>query len=832
MPLAPPPPPLRAATRPLLVMAVALGTGIWLSAHAPTVPVGGWALGVALATVGAAAYAFWTRQRLVSLRKLVVVGAVLVATAGLGGARMATWRALPPDHVAHVAQAAWAADSVRDDRGALTLWATVEDPPARSAWSVRFVVRADSAERGGARGSVSGLVQVSLLTPDDAPPVYPALRLGDRVRLTGRLERPPPQRNPAQMPYGAYLRGRGIHATLRIEDETGVAFLAPSRRLSVRLATTIRRHVYRALARRVPASEPRSVLLALLLADRSGIESDALDTFRQTGLMHLLAVSGLHVGLVGLALYALLKPLLGRLGFRRLTVEWSRAALTLGVLGLYVLVTGGSVSVERAFVMAALLILGRAWERPADALNSLGGAALVLLLLRPTALFEVGFQLSFGAVTALVTLGPLLTSALPERFYETKAGAFVAGSLVASVAATLGTAPALLAHFGALPLGGLLLNLPAIPLTGLALAGGLGASAFDGWFPVAASGFGLFAEAGARGLLWTSRVGASWLGWASFDGYLDSAPVLIAGILALGSLALWHRPVARRRLALGVLAALTVGLWGRVASGDARPVLDVLFLDVGQGDATLLSLPSGGHVLIDAGVRSPYVDEGVRTVVPHLERGGIDRLDALVLTHADADHIGGAQAVLRSVRVGRLLHNGLDGTTDLWDRVLQTADSLGVPVEALAAGDTLQIDPSVRLRVLGPSPALVASGEPNDASVVVLAEYGRTRWLLTGDAETAGEAALVSRYPDALGADVVKVGHHGSRTSSTAALVQAAGAPSFAVVSVARRNRYGLPNTEPLARWEQTGAQMLLTSAEGAIWLRSDGRIVSRVAWR
>ena len=832
MPLAPPPPSLRLSTRPLLGLAVAFGGGVLLAERVAWIPAEGWLLGVGGVVLAAAAYGFRMRRRLVSLRKVVFAGAALVGTVGLGAARLAAWHELPPDHVAHVAQAAWTADSARQDRTPITMWATVEEPPTRSDWSLRFVASVDSAERRGIRGTVSGLVQVSLLTPDDASPVYPAVRVGDRVRLTGRLEPPPRRRNPAQMDYGAYLRGQGIHATLRIDDETGVAFLAPSASLPLRLATSLRRHVQAALAHRVHNPEARAVLVALLLADRSQIEDDALDTFRQTGLMHLLAVSGLHVGLVGLALYVVLKPGLGRLGLSRRGVEWGRASVTVAILGLYVLVTGGSVSVERAFVMAVLLIVGRAWERPADTLNSLGAAALFLLGIRPTALYDVGFQLSFGAVAALVTLGPLLTAAVPDRLRQSKGGEFVTGSLVASAAATLGTAPALLAHFGSLPLGGLLLNLPAIPLTALTLAGGLGVSVFDSWIPLVARGFGLFADLGARGLLWTSRTGASELGWARFDGYVDSPGVLLAVVLLLFGLALWRRPAASQRCVLGAVAILCVGLWVRIATEEARPALDVLFLDVGQGDATLLTFPNGRHVLVDAGLRSPYVDEGRRTLLPHLKRYGIQRLDALILTHADADHIGGAQAVLANVDVGRLIHNGQAGTTALWSDVVRTADSLGVPVESVTAGDTISVDPSARLRVLGPSPPLVARGEPNEASVVLLAEYGRTRWLLTGDAEVAGEAALVARYSEALRADVVKVGHHGSRTSSTAGLVAATGQPSFAVVSVARRNRYGLPNREPLARWKQTGAQTLLTSAEGAVWLRSDGETVERVAWR
>ena len=799
---------------------MALGAGIVLAGAFPSASVATWAGAGVAAVALAAVYGLATRRRLVTLRPLVVAVCALALAVALGAVRTEMARHVPPDHVSRLAAAA-------DQAGGppVTLWATVAEPPERS-WSVQFVAEADSVALGARTVPLSGRVQVRL-RDYEGEAVYPVLRDGDRVRLTADVEPLPRPRNPADMDYGAYLERQGVGAVVSVEDETGVAFLAPSRRLETRLALTVRAHVRTALARHVADAESRALIAALLLADRSGVEAATLDAFRATGLMHLLAVSGLHVGLVGLALYVLLKPLLARLGFGRRTVERARAAVTIAVLSVYVLVAGAPVSVVRALVMVSVLIVGRAAERRADTLNGLGVAAIVLLLHRPTALFDVGFQLSFGAVAALATLTPQITAAVPDRVRQSKAGYFVAGSIATSLAATVGTAPALLAHFGRLPLGGLVLNLPAIPLTGATLAAGLGC-ALTSWLPPVAALFGALASVCSRALVGTTEAGAAALGWASYDGFLETPPALVACVLVIGALALWRRPVPRRRLLMAAAGSVAVGLWSGVAAGDERPRLDVVFLDVGQGDATLVSTPSGAHVLIDAGVRSPYTDQGARVVVPHLRRFGVGRLDALVLTHADADHIGGARSVMESVPVGRLVLNGQRGETDLWAEVVATADALGVPTEVVRAGDTLAVDPAVRIRVLGPDRP---HASPNDASVALRVEHGATRWLLTGDAEAAGEAALLARAPD-LGADVVKVGHHGSRTSSSPGLVAAAGRPAFAVVSVSARNRYGLPDEEPLARWTATGAEVLTTASEGAVWLRSDGARVVRHHWR
>ncbi|MAQ94766.1 MAG: DNA internalization-related competence protein ComEC/Rec2 [Rhodothermaceae bacterium] len=825
MPLAPPPPPLRLGTRPALAIAAAVTVGIGIGHAVPEVGPMAWiALGLA-AAVAAAGYVAGTRKRLVTLRPLVVALAVGVAAIALGAARHAAWRAVPPDAIAHVARSAEEADSL-DHATPITVWGTVADVPERT-WSIRFAADVDSAGRGDRRARASGRVQVSLQI-GEAGAVYPVLRPGDRVRLTGRLAPLPRRRNPAQFDYAAYLARQGVGAMLDVASEADVTFLGATDHPVPRITEAVRARVRRALARDIPTRDVQALLSALLLADRSAIDAPTLDAFRATGLMHLLAVSGLHVGLVGLVLYQLLKPLLGRLGLRRQQVERTRTIITLALLAVYVLVAGASVSVVRAFVMVALVLVGRTLERPADALNTLGVAAVAILVHRPAALFDVGFQLSFGAVAALVTLTPLLTSAVPERIGQSAPGMFVAGSMATSVAATLGTAPALLAHFGRLPVGGLVLNVVAIPLTAATLGAGI-ACTLSAPVPVLAATFGALADVAGRALLWTTETGAETLGWATYDGFLDAPSVLVASVLFLAALAFSRRPVARRRLTMAAVGCLALGSWMGVVRGDAEPTLDVVFLDVGQGDATLISTPRGAQVLVDAGLRSPYVDEGERTLLPHLHRYGIRRLDALVLTHADADHIGGTRSLLTAVEVGRLVTNGQDGESALWTDVLHVADSLGIPIQPVSGGDTLAVDPAVRIRVLGPSGPM---SSPNDASVVLRIEHGATRWLLTGDAEVAGEAALVGRFRAHLGADVVKVGHHGSRTSSTAALVAAVGQPEVAVVSVARRNRYGLPNAEPLARWAETGADLLHTSAEGAIWLRSDGERIDRVDWR
>ncbi|HYE96959.1 MAG TPA: DNA internalization-related competence protein ComEC/Rec2 [Rubricoccaceae bacterium] len=838
MPLAPPPAPLRPFARPALAAALGAGLGVALAARWPGAGITWWAALLATAIVLAVSVAWTTRRRLVTPRPIVFAAAVALGAIALGGARMAAWQALPPDHVAFAAAAAQRLEEAGGDP-TITLYGHVAEAPVPTATgNLRFTLRADSAARGTTRHPLHGGVQVTLGRPRygaGPPPVYPRLEAGDRVIVTGPLRPVPPLRNPADFDYGAWLRRQGVHATVAVYDAEAVRFVGSDAGPLRQVVTATQARVRRALGQHVRSDEARRVLAALLIADRSGLDPDMRTAFVETGLMHLLAVSGLHLVLVGLVLYRLLKPLLGRLGWPWRRVEGSRAALTLALLGLYVLVTGATVSVVRAFVMTALWIGGTVLERPSDALNGLGAAALVLLLFNPATLFDVGFQLSFAAVAALLVLVPVLRDRVPERWSTLPIAGGVLDGLLVSLAATLGTGPILLYHFGQLPLAGVVLNLAGIPASGIALGAGLGSALCAGWAPFAAEAFGAVAELGALALLVLSRAGAEAFEWSLLHRFVRDPWLLAAIAAALLALAARRRPRVRWGLAIGSLGAVAVSAWAGVARGDNSPRLDVVFLDVGQGDAALVTLPGPYHVLIDTGPRDPYFDAGARTVLPHLRRFGVRRLDAVVISHPHADHYGGLETVLREVPVGRVITSGQPSADSLWNAALAVARARRVPVRSVRAGDTLAAGPAAHLHVLSPAALPELGDDPNDASVVLRLEYGATSFLFTGDAEAGSEAALLAHYGPALRSTVVKVGHHGSRTSSTAPFVQAVaagGAPAFAVVPVARRNRYGLPDEEPLGRWMMTGAAVVQTGREGAVWLRSDGQRVERVRWR
>ena len=809
---------------PAVGLACCFAAGI-LAAGALGGGLGAWTSVAGLGFGAAGVAALHGRRRLVSLQALLATVAAAVVVFGLGGARYASDRALPPNHVAH--HAARTSEEVMD----VTLEGRVAESPARTSGRTRFALDVRRIVSAKGTTDVRGRVQVTLAQSRWKPPqAYPRVERGAVLRVRGRLRPLPRPRNPADFDYGAYLERQGIYATLSTYEAADVVVVGTARTPLERVVVPVRRYAEGCVERLIPTEAGRMVVSALVLGDRSRIDTATREGFARTGLMHLLAVSGLHVLLVGMVLYELLRPLGLRLGLSRRAMEGGRAALTMAVLVLYLLLTGGSASTARAVIMAGLFIGATLLQRPAGTLNALGVAALALLLARPAALFDVGFQLSFAAVGAIVTLGRRFDGAVPPRWRERKAVAWTLSMTSVSLAATLGTMPVLLYHFGFVSFAGLALNLLAIPLTTGALAAALATLAW-GWIGPVGSAFGQAADVLARLLVWTAMEGERVLGWAAWEGYVDNAWTLLAMTSALVFIVQWPRPRLRWRwVALGALL-LTSGSWMDVREGKRG--LDVLFFDVGQGDAALVSLPNGKHVLIDAGLREGDADAGTWTILPHLQRYGIRHLDAVVVSHPHSDHLGGLPSILRAMPVHRVIHNGDNYPSELYRETVHLLDSLDVRHDAVRAGDTLALDPSVRIHVLAPMSGPLGE-DANDASVVLKLSYGATAFLFTGDAEKASEGRMVGRYGRLLESAVVKVGHHGSSTSSTPAFVRHAVTDSgaVAVVSVAARNKFGLPSLDVLGRWAAHGADVRRTSEGGAVWLRSDGRRVAEIDWR
>ncbi|NJD11617.1 MAG: ComEC/Rec2 family competence protein, partial [Gemmatimonadetes bacterium] len=489
-------------------------------------------------------------------------------------------------------------------------------------------------------------------------------------------------------------------------------------------------------------------------------------------------------------------------------------------------------ALQCALVMAALLL-----QRPAHARTLMGAAALVLLVLQPLNALDAGFQLSFAGVAGLLAYRRRLIELLPEGM-----PAPLRDGLGTGIAATAATFPIAALHFGQFAPVGLFATIVASPLVALALPGialllllGPVAPAFAAWI---APGVELL----LGGFLAVARAAAAVPG-----GHFAIASSTLAALLIAAAAALiwWahlraacplpaaDRPAATtRNRTTKVLRALQAGAaalallaWTPRLIPTAGAV-ELHFIDVGQGDAIALRTPAGRWLLVDAGVRTDRMDMGARRVVPYLLRQGARQLDVLLLTHADADHIGGAVSVLRALRVGTVLDPGVPGGTMQYLQTLRAAAAEPARWFAPRAGDQLAID-GVLLRFLHPVASMAeASTDPNDHSLVFRLSFGGFAALFPGDAPQHVEAGLAADLGAGLAAQVLKVGHHGSRTATAPALLDAVN-PRLAIVSVGRDNRYGHPDPDVLDRLVHHGARVLRTDQHGSIVIRAwrSGRV-------
>jgi competence protein ComEC len=628
------------------------------------------------------------------------------------------------------------------------------------------------------------------LPPERAPPP------GALLEVVVTVTRPRGPEDGGGFDEAAYLRRQGIHVVLR-----GGGFRVVGRRGGLgAVADGLRRGVARSLAA-VPPGERRAVLAGVVLGEDEGLDEELRDRFRASGLYHLLAVSGQNVAYVvaGMILLA------WTLGFPR----WIGELGALAAVFLYVLAVGWQPSVVRAGVAGGLASLAWLASRPRDRWYFLLVGAAVLLAWSPYSLLEPGFQLSFAAVAAIFVLVPRIEARLEGYPLPAKLAEVVALSAACGAA----TAPILWLHFGTIPVYSLFANALAAPVVAPLLGLALAAAALHPVVPEAASA-----------LAWIDGWLAAYLALcARLVGGLPYAQVesahallgLLAGALLLTLLVRARRAWAWRSAAAACVLVLLVVAW-RSIPGDAPPPpngLRITVLDVGQGDAILLQVPDGA-VLVDQG--PPEAD-----VAGQLEDLGVERLVALVLTHPQRDHIGGAADVLDAVDVGAVLDPRIPARSEDHDEAVAAARENDVPVVGVQAGRLLRVG-ALRLDVLWPDGPGPPGDDPNNHAVVLLASYGEIDALLTADAE--GNVTVPIR-PQPV--EILKVAHHGSADDALPALLDLID-PQIAVVSVGRDNDYGHPTRSTMAALNGfSGLDVYRTDLDGRVTIETDGRRIS-----
>jgi len=651
----------------------------------------------------------------------------------------------------------------------------IDDFPVRDGHSLRFTARPVG------RPDLPAKIRLTWHLPETAP------GFGEVWRLTLRLRRPHGYANPGGFDYEGWLFRERIGATGYV-DEAGRNYRmhgAPAK-----LVDRQRSAVARRMIRLLPGDDAAAVLVAIVVGARHGISDERWEQFAATGTSHLMAISGLHVGLAAGSAWLLAWGLAAATAHRN-PRDAALAGALMAAAG-YSMLAGFAVPARRALVMLALATAALGMRRRVSPGRLLASACLVQLVSDPLSHLAPGFRLSFAAVAVLFLLAPSLRPAQSSAGIHRRAGTAVARLCALQFALMVGLFPLTVTEFGRFTLLALPVNLVVLPIFNFVTV------------PFALGGAvlaGIDEPAGAALLSIAHRSATVALRIIDFADAFDGLAFAnlaqhwrLAAILPLLHVLLPAGWPGRR---IAVLAIVTV-----LADRPAPPppgCFDYHVLDVGQGLAVVVQ--SHEHALLfDTGPAFRNGGSAARfTVLPFLARQGIDRLDQVVVSHADMDHAGGIDDILTDIQVGRVYTS-------------EPLARLGSAQTACASGVGWEWD-GVRFDFLHPRRGSPWSG--NDASCVLLVAAGDERLLLPGDIEAPAEILLAYRQmlPPAV---AVVVPHHGSRTSSSASLVDAT-RPAIAIVAAGHGNRWGFPKADVTARWVRAGARVLNTASSGAV---------------
>jgi competence protein ComEC len=719
------------------------------------------------------------------------------------------------------------------------------------------------AEAGEPAVPIAGRVRITIR---DAGEEHPAVHAGDRLHLTAELRRPYGLHNVGLFNASRYAQRQGIDAAASVRANRLTRLGEAERwtdRYLFRPVEAWRARIDRAMAASLSPGAA-ALLSALILGETHQLTPEVRDAFAAAGVAHLLSVSGSHLALLAGVIFLLVRGVCHLLPARwllRLTLWFSPTQLatlaTVPAVIWYTLLAGGRTATVRSLLMLMLYCGAVLLSRPNDLLTALAVAAMAVLAVDPLALGSMSFQLSYGAVLGMgLVLMWWSEQIADKRQLEPVAAGSEAEALpwwhpwwrrgqlylLLTVAATAATAPLVLYHFRQFSWVGLVSNL-VLPLLGVTV---IPLGLLSAWLTLLFSS-STFPLASLNE--WAVTVFTAVIGWfARWPGAIvhlaAPSPLTVLALYAGMAAVVWGRHIRAVRW----LGAAICMIWTVVTlAGFLRPdgQLRVSFLDVGQGDAAVVTFPAGRSMVIDGGPQYGTYDTGRAVVAPYLWDHGIRRIDYLVASHPQADHIGGQIALLRLFPVGDVWFNGVHRggmVAGLWRQAAVVDSDRMTTIRALET--PIRIG-QARIDLLHPSEAFVPlvpdDVEPsghglNDSAIVMRVGLGGHQFLFTGDIERPAEAELVRAKAERLPSTVLKVPHHGSRTSSTPDFLDAVH-PSEAVISVGAYNPYHHPAPTVVEAYEARGINLLRTDQSGEVVYLTDGTMLRRftareLAWR
>ncbi len=653
---------------------------------------------------------------------------------------------------------------------------------------------------------------------------------GDRIKLKGSIAEAKKPGNPYEMDYDSYLKEKGFSGCVSVfPDKDGLPGVVAKNKGNpfICLSLAIKNRVMTLHKGAMP--EPYSSLFGGILFGMKGspVPDEVKSRYQKAGVVHILVASGQQVSIligVSLLLLSFMRLPMPAVFIITSFITWSFAAMA-----------GFGASITRSAIMGQLMIAGRSFDREGDFLNSLCLAALILLIIDPNNLFDIGFQLSFLATWSLVYAVPVINEKLSKRL-----PLFLSGPVSVACAPILATSPITAYNFSQLNPVAFLSNLIVVPAAELLTVLGFASTAAGLVLPH----LGHFLDGAVFAIMFLLDLSVSVFASLPMSNYFIARPHfgwIIAYYICfffllkkakdgqLSSVFLNNRHV----LVLGGCLIFAFFSFQALLFGGSE--LSISFIDVGQGDSILIEASNGQKVLIDGGGKRSSIGQGdkigSRIVVPFLHNRGINKLDLVVLTHPHDDHLGGLVSVLKEIKTDEVIDSGFAYDSPAYENFLELIKKNKIKYRTVKAGDVISID-GAKGHVLNP-PELPFRGTESDAnnnSVVIRLVYGSTSFMLTGDAAFEAEREMLDR-DFFLKSDVLKIGHHGSATSTSDEFLDAV-APKTAVICVGKGNKFGHPRPKILEKLKQRGIRVYRTDEDGSVSMTSDGSRITIKAFR
>ncbi len=709
----------------------------------------------------------------------------------------------------------------------------ISEIPDYDSNKIKLVLNISELIRGKDTISVNGEMIVSVFENIFIKNKYPQpeLKAGDEIIVKGKLSDPTSTRNPGEFDYKKYLFLHNIYKTFRVTGYENVNVISNNN-----LSTFYQKIIFpckifalKNIDKHIKG-DGASYLKGLVTGERADISVEMKEAFINAGVMHLIAVSGLNVAYIILSVTLILSlfriPLL------------PRTVITIILLIFYCIFTGSPPSIVRATIMGILFLISSLSERQINFYNTIGIAAMIILIIDSKQLFDPGFILSFSAVISMVFIYNLLEKLFLHKFTEInfkgkKAVMMMSVLFFTTLAAQLGTLPVTANYFGKVSFVSLIANVAVVPLANLSLA--------IGFFQILT---GIFSDylssviAEANNILISSQLyfiklcASVKFAYINIQSFSFSKFLLYYNILLLLITIKNFREVFRNL----VFILLGVSVY-YLLNFNFKDPLRITFLDLGQGDCALIQTTDNKVILVDCGLINDSFNSGERTIDPFLKRNGIQKIDLLIITHLHSDHIGGMNHLLQNYKIDKIIESGQRSESEFTFKMDSLIQNKNISREIVRSGDLIDGIKDLRLYFLFPNKKFVNSSgitldnNLNNGSVVFILKYKECEVFFSGDIEKEVEKFLYETYGDFLKTDILKVAHHGSITSTSIPFI-IKNKPETAVISCGMFNKFNHPSEIILSRLKNIGAEIYRTDTDNAVIIETDGYEKRIIDWK